>query len=545
MNLNYDYFYFYINNNISIDKDIHLNLIKKNSNIIFYNEDIILHKKYIYCFYEFITNYKNINNINNIIYYYNNNTEFINYKFNSLIIHNINQYNNEIYFDYNFNNDELLYIIKFIYYFENNNYKVILKNNHSTQYYFLKNYFHSEYNNINFTILNNLNEINSNNFNKKYILNQKINIDNLNFTNKYDSKSFHLLNNIHYSFISNIFKKLLFLNLKKNIIFINLDENITENFIIQNLIELDFKNSIIITYNLKLFNNKFKIFDNLSTIDFFEIFDNIEYNYNDIIIIFGLFIDYYIGYTNFYSKLWNFMNRTLLLYINEFDYNYINTQNLIIQNFDNIKNILYLNNKVINYNYQLFLIFNNNLFSIKDTFSYATNYYFNDYIYNYYFDNTKKFYDIDDLVKINKLNNNDFIYLTKYHNNYYYKYFNNYSLIKENYIIQNYQHYFINEYSFLNKINLIDEYVFIYKFDNFELNINYIKYICQFYKKNYSFNFNLEFYFNSYQYNENHEINIFLNNESIHNVCFYKYINNKTILNNLFIKFSHNSCILF
>ena len=149
------------------------------------------------------------------------------------------------------------------------------------------------------------------------------------------------------------------------------------------MININFQESIIIVYNLNKFKTKFDIFDYLSVLDFDELFNQIyDINHkNDIIIIFGAFIDYYIGFFNEISLIWNYINSNLIFYINNNNYLYFNINNIfIIEECYNPRNF---NNKVINYNSNLFIVHNNNLLNIEKKYNFYIDYYFNDFIFRF------------------------------------------------------------------------------------------------------------------------------------------------------------------
>ena len=465
INLDYDYFYIPKNNDIEIDTK----LIEKNYNIIVNNNYLVI-KKNLLKYYNFIDIYNNYNYENSNKLLYNNkfiyiHNKYINSKFYNIICNKEYNYKKYVYINLKINTfKDLFYLIKLINYFENIKYNVFIESNN---YHFFENYFDK---NITFDYKNiyNSSEINF--------------IDNYNISNKIEFEviKYSQLHKSNYKLISYVFENILFLDLKKNIIFIYLNDNITENFIINSLINLDFHNSIIITINLNKYKNKFNIFNYLSILDFSELFNNYEDNINDILIIFGYYIDYYIGFNNDFSIIWNYINPNITFYINNYLSDYFNQKNIFINN--NILNLEYLDNKLINYNSNLFLLYNNELLNIKKIYNYHIDYYFNDYILKYFFYNKK-------CNKNYKINND--IYIINYLNNYYFKFYDKILLIESNFIINNYKKFSIKEFKpNINSSNIINQYVFI-----INLSIIDINYYIELFNKYYSnINYILEIY---------------------------------------------------
>lgn len=508
INLDYDYFYIPRNNNINLETK----LIEKNCNIIL-NDNYIIIKKNLLKYYNFIDIYNIYNNQNSNKIIYNNKVlyiynKYINSKFYDIIYNNEYNYKKNVYINLKINNlQDIYYLIKLINYFENIKYNVFLKSNN---YNFFENYFDK---NIIFDYKN-ISDLSEINFVDNYNISTIVNFENI----KYNK-----LQKSNYKLISNVFENILFLDLKKNIIFIYLDNDITENFIINSLINLDFQNSIIITINLNKYKNKFNIFNYLSILDFSELFNNYQYNISDILIIFGYYIDYYIGYNNDLSIIWNYINSNIIFYLNDYLFDYFNYENIIINN--NILNFEYMNNKLINYNSNLFILYENELLSIKKINSSHIDYYFNDYILKYFLSNKK-------YIENYKINND--IYIINNNNYYYFKYYDKIQLIENNFIIDNYKKFSIKQFKpIVNTSNIINNFVFVIK-----LSIININYYIEIFNKYYSnINYILEIYCSDQKliekYQNNNKINInFLDD--------YKYI-----INDLSNKYNNNDLIFY
>ena len=501
---------------------------------ITFDENILNYHINDYPIYLFINNYKNIENIihnSNVNIIYNN-------------IHNIYQIQEillNLKFDYfyfvfdnYFSNDFLSYLNKNPNLLINNNnlliHKKILTN--FSYFYIFSLFINSDSNHC----LNNFTNIINLNIDKPFSNYKFYNIINNSFFDNHNdntneiieinkliqSQSINLLNNINYELIEFILKNILSINLKKNIIFIFIDDFISETFIIHHLKHIDFENSIIITYNIQKIKKKYMLFENINYIDFFKLFNGEKYKIDEILIYFGLFVDYYIGYVNNYSKIWNYLNKHLILFLNKFDNEYKhnkNIKNIFINNpLNEKKNNIYLNNCIIEYNQYLFLINNQDLFEIGHKsnyfYSFEIDFYMNDYIYNYYFDTNTIIYDELNIDNYIFTNINNYMYLIENNNNYYYKLFDTYCKINNNFIIDTYKKYAVIEDICVNKINVFHYYVFIFILEyDYQLNSkNFIDYIYAFFNKYYGdLNYKLEFYVK----NENENENEILNNKNI------------------------------
>lgn len=514
LNFNSDYFLFL--------KDIHIEL----NNLIIHNPNIIFHEKYIYIkknilkFYNFYTLLNtNIHTlkINNKILI-NNNINYINYKFhhiNNLICNNELKHEKNIFIDIGIDNyNDLFYIIKIISYLENKKFNIYLKENN---YLFFKNYFIYD-NNLDLKIINNFNELDNHD---NFIITKKID---------FNIQCFSNIDKINNIMINEIFKNLLFLDLKKDIIIINIDNHITENFILNSLINIDFQNSILIISNFKKIQFDFlNHFTHLTLEEIYEnIYKKINISYLDLELVIGLFADYYIGPNNHISYIWNYLSPNLILYINNFNSNYFNTENLIINN--NILKIDNFNHKIISYNFNLFKVYNENLKKINNKYDFYIDYYFNDYILQLYF--TKDSFTFTEKENNNILNKHVSIF--KFQNDFYIKYFNQYQKI--------YNHYFINFYNNnyspissinLNRTKIINKIVFIIQI----FNIEYINYYVEFFLKYYyDKNYIVEFYLKSNNNkvqlkNEKYKINYLNNNNFI------------VILEDIYSKYNYNDLI--
>ena len=375
-------------------------------------------------------------------------------------------------------------------------------------YFYIFSLFSNNHSLDNFKNIIKINDEQSFNNYKFYNIINNTFIENENENNKINKLiqlySIHCLdiNNINHEMIEYILKKMLFFDLKKNIIFIFGDDFINETFIIHYLKNIDFENSIVITYNIQKIKNKYKLFDSICYTDFFELFNEEKYKIDDLLIYFGFFVDYYIGHVNIYSKVWNYLNKHLLLFLNKFDNEYIHNKNICINNSLNAKNNLYLNNCIIEYNQYLFLINNQNLFEIGHkgnyVYSFEIDFYMNEYIYNYYFDNNTIIYDelnIDNYIFTKNINT--YMYLIENNNNYYYKLFDSCCMINNNFIIDTYKKYSIVEDVCVNKMNIFHYYVFIFVLEyKYQLQSQiFIDYIYDFFNKYYGdLNYKIEFY---------------------------------------------------
>ena len=516
LNIKSDYFLFL--------KNLHIqptNLIHCNPNII-YNNNYLFIKKNILKFYNFFTLlYDNIDNfkINNKIIIDNNETKYLHFKFyhlNNLIINNNNtQTNNHIFINLNIDNyNDLFYIIKIISYFENKNFNIYLLENN---YLFFKKYFVYD-NNLDLKIINNINDINNKD---NFIINNKIDF------NQDDFKDFKKINNV---MINDIFKNLLFLDLKKEIIIIYLDNNTNENFIINSLMNLDFQNSIIIILNVKNIQLDFLNYFTYLTLQ--ELYDNISkkinINYLDLELIIGLFADYYIGPNNYISYIWNYLSSNLILYINNYNDNYYNLKNLIINN--NILNTENFNHKIICYNFNLFKVYQNKLLKINNKNNFYIDYYFNDYILKLFFNKDSFILKVENSIIYNKNIN-----IFKHNNQYYLKYFNQYQKIHNDFYIENHiNNTLLFQNFYLNRNHIIDKFIFVIQI----FNIDYIKYYEQFFSKYYyDKNYIIEFYLKNsnkkvYLKNEKNKINYLNNNNFI------------VILEDIYSKYNYNDLII-
>ena len=515
LNLNYDYYLFLKNTEVKFNTD----LIDKNANIIYHN-DYIFVKKQILRFINFYTiinfNINNLN-INNIITIDNDNKiKYINYKFynlNNILKKNTDNYSNKVFINIDLNSyNDLFYIIQLISYLENKKYDVYLKENN---YIFFKNYLIID-ENLDLKLINDINDLDNDNF----IIDEKI---------KFNNVTFHYLNKINKFLLLDIFKNILFLDLKKNIIIIYFDKNIDEEFIINSLINVNFQESIIILVNYKKYN--YELFDNLPYLLLEDIYEYINtstnLSYLDLELCMGFFTDIYIGPANYLSLIWNYLFNNIILYTDNYSTSYSRNQNLIINK--NVLTITDLNNKIINYNFNLYKINNNKLLNIDYKYDLYTNYYFNDYIFKIYF-NKDSFVSKEELINTNNKN----ISILKYENNYYIKYFNQYEQIYNEFLLN----YFMtntnsNQIINVNRSKIINNYVFVIQIYDIHL-INY--YEDQFEKYYFDKNYILEFY-------------IKINNQNINSSKKKTVINSLNsnnfiiILENIYHKYNENDLI--
>lgn len=527
INLNYDYFLFPKKNISNITENIN-----KNPNIIIDDSYIIINKNYLKFINFYDLYHLNFNNYNiNKLIINKKNTDYINFKFYDLlyISLNINKIitKTKIFIDIDSDDIKNLFkIMKIICFLEKHNIDIFINHNNSN---ILNKYFINDEYSINSDIIYNLEDITENNDDTMIY---KINDD-----FKFDLTDFNLLNKLNYDNFNNVLKELLYLDLKKDIIIIYLDKYIDESFIIKSLININFIDSIIITINYQ--KNKYEIFNNLSFIDITKLVNYTNFiTYNDLLLFIGFYADYYIGPTNYISKIWNYLNRNLILYLPVYDKEYINNKNLIINR--NKLSLNMLDNCIINYNYDLFKIINDKLISVKSIYNYYTDYYFNDYIFNMYF-------TINSIILTNtidtKLYDNKNISFIKNNNNYYIKYFDNFIKIIDEFTINNYNEYFIDSSINNIKYKVINNYVFIIKIIDNSL-INY--YINLFNKYYYNTNYKIEFFciLNSIDNNldkiNNDNINInYINNDSYFDI--FETIVTKYTINDLIFIIKNNN----
>ena len=496
INLKYDYFLFPINFNAVYD-----NILLKNPNILSNDDFTIIKKKYlknINC-YDLI-NFKIDPNYFNIILS-NNNIDYINYKFYKLlnIINNeiIDLNNKTIHINIDVKDDNLIWIIQLICYIEKLNYNITINKNN---FIFLKNYF-STINEIDYTTINNFKNINNLD---KIIINNKIEFLPIDFDNIYK---------INTDMMNNIFKNLLFLDLKKEIIFIYLDTNIDENFIINSLINLDFQNSIIIIYN---FNKNYKVknfLNSLSFINFEEIL--VDENHKNYLLLFGFFANYYIGNNNNISKFWNYINNNIIFYINHYDVSYFYKNNIIFNN--NKYKSEYFNGNIISYNYKLFYVLNENLINLDNKYNFIIDFYFNDYIFKLYFN--KNYFKLKEIEF-----NNKNINLINHNNDYYLKYFNKVKNINEQYIIDIFGKYSIKNYTKSNTSSIINKIIIVIQLYEIE-NIDYYENII--YKIFNKYQYIIEFFYKKYSNLEN----IIKYTESINKNSKFNIVNDNNYYN--------------
>ena len=517
LNIDCDYFLFL--KNLKIQPS---NLIHKNPNIIYHNNYLFIKKNILKFFNFFTLLYDNVDNFkinNKIIIDNDNNTNYLHFKFNHLnhlITNNNNIHsNNHIFINININNyNDLFYIIKIISYLENKNFNIYLLENN---YLFFKNYFIYD-DNLDLKIIHSIHDINNKD---NFIINDKIEF------NQEDFKDFKKINN---EMINDIFKNLLFLDLKKDIIIIYLDNNTTESFIINSLINLDFQNSIIFISNVK--NIHLDFLDHFTYLTFEELYDNISkkinINYLDFELIIGLFADYYIGPNNYISYIWNYLSSNLILYLNNFNNKYYNLENLIINN--NILNNEHFQYKIISYNFNLFKVNQNKLIKINNKYNFYIDYYFNDYILKLFFNKESFLLNVENNIIYHKNIN-----IFKHYNHYYIKYFNQYQKIYNDFYIEHYKNNSLLEHKFyLNRSHVIDKFIFVIQI----YNIEYIQY----YEK----------LFSKYYYDKNYIIEFYLKNN--HKKIYLKnkknkinYLNNNNfivILEDIYTKYNYNDLII-
>lgn len=460
LNLKYDYFYFVVKN-----FSLNIDYINKNPNIIYHENFIIISKKILK--YNFFFNYFDIDIKNSIDYSKNN--IYQNYKFHTLLYLSEKNYMNSIYLDIDVNNyNDIFYILKLINYLEYNKYNIILKKNN---FLFFNNYFIDNLNDDDYNIISDLNELN---YKKNFIINTKLSFKSIKYNN---------LHKINIYLIKNIFENLLFLDLKKDILFINL-HNISEEFIINSLINIDFTNCLIIIDDININKNNFNILNYLSTLNLSDFIQNLNYDYQDFIISFGLFVDFYIGENNLILKNWNFLNNNLICYLNKFDKLLCNNKNIIINN--NLIQISHLNYKIIDYNSNIYLIDQYKINNLNKENFLFTDYYFNDYIFKYFFSKNINFNKDEKIFYDTKL----FIY----NNKIYLKYYQKCTQIFNDFYIKiiNKKHKFYNIDNIQN--NIINRFIFVIKLKE-EYKINYF---LEFFNKYFSNkNYILEFYFNN------------------------------------------------